>query len=853
MNRKVIALFIIFSLLLPVFVVTAETEVTAASGEGAYQLFEVMGIAPPPLGYDDEMTRIDFLVMLMELFGVATDTMSEEALLAYAHLKGIIADPENFDGIRSITYPEAMKMSVVASGYTLEAENAGGYPAGYVWVGRSMDLTRGTSYGGSDYLMFNDALLMLEALGNVNIRVQTGIGYPTAYTVEEGVTAFSAYHQVHRFRGRVNKNEFTSIYDESARTAKGKIEIGEIVYNYSGEYNLGESVEGYAKTDGGEMTVLMLRPYRSSRIVIESRDIFEASRNRIRYEANGKTADARIQDPAMVIYNGKAFPGYTEQDFEMEEGSLLLIDNDGDNVYDAVHIMERNPVFVGKTDVFGMKIYDKNGKEPINLDKSEVVYTIFSGNVEGAIEQVKEQSAMDVYTSKDGQLTEIHLSSFGNVTGVVTEINKSEKKLSIDGEVYPYNSYFEAYYLQGIALSQTITAALDNRGALMALASKKADLDFGLLLGTAQTEGIDGTLQMRIYTNGDGIKIFNLSKNIRVDKTPKSKDEILNIFSGVAVGNERLIRYSVDANNEIREIVTETQNPNPISDAQGEEMLVQYTFEGYASSSFVYRSNGRYGSVFYTNPSDAAIFRITNDDTLSDDERYTMGASTIASGTTHSFSSVRAYNVNDSKSAQAVVYTSAARAALSNQAASGVVVSVVEAVVEDGEVGVKVTLCDKGYFREYYISDESVLSNVTKASPTDEYPILPGDYIRYSANYRGYITQLEKDFEFKTRTVKYTGSLDSGRFYFAGRAKNVNGAYLSLYDAKGGAPSGAITFVSMAANFMVFDAKTIDVTNPVAPREQLITGDDVPGEGDYVLVHTYQTYSPVMVVYRNIE
>lgn len=834
------------------------------AAEKALLLFEDMEISLPLLDLQEDIPRRDFFMLLLALFGVDSAKITEEVALDFAVTRGIIASKESYDPSRSIYFKEAFKACVVAAGYANEAMAFGGYPSGYVTVALRLGLSGKTAYPAAETLTFADALIMMETLGSVEIRVQTGYGLNNEYRVLKDATPFSLYHGIYKVTGIIDKNEYSSLYDGDSKAIKGRIEIDGETYGYDKAANLGERVEAFVKSDDLEQVVFHMRPYKTEKTVIPAEDVENIANGRILYVKNGKEYNAQLKDSYAVIYNGVAFPRYNESELKPKEGELILIDNNKDGLVDLVHVWESRTIFVGKADTYNRIYYDKNGDGTLDLSDPDVKFIIKSGDNILDPEKITKGCVLTVYPSKDGSYAEIELNNEAAISGRVTEISMDTNSIMIDETNYECNAYFVKHYLPEIEVMNEVSVLKDSKGRLAAMDEKVSTLLYGLLTGTMKENGLDGRMQMRIFTEDDELKIFNLVENVKINGTVYDDQQIIAEFARYTPGNEKLIRYKLNSQGEIENIVTagieyDEGGPYPsnpyASDEQIENGLVRHYFENYETTTVVYRTTGRFGNRFFIENATAAFFYIINDDTLSLEDRYST-QNTINSGSKYSLSNFKVYNVSEKKQANAIVYISQATGSLDAEATSGVVESVKRAVVSSDEVGVKVTVCEKGYFKELFIADENAWKHIEKASPTDEFPIMPGDYIRYSANHKGYITRIEKDFEFKTKTLKYTGSLDSGRYYFVGKAVDITPGRCLIIAAStdGSEPDmGDINkrdFVIPGSTFMLFDTQTKLVINPIAAVDQLVTNEDSAGNADFVLVHTYQTYSPVMVVYR---
>lgn len=854
--KKTISILLVIALLFSFNTAFADQNVIESdfsSAQVSQELFESLGFYMPLLDFEDTVTGLDFTVMLLNLFGVVTDNSSEEEIAKHAEALNF-AIP-NYDYTKEITYSEAAMMCVAAAGFVPEA-SSGGYTVGSAVVAKKMKLLKPGTYSYDAPMTYADVLYMLEALGNVNIRYQSHFGAVEKFTVTDGYTPLYVYHNVYTVEGVITANENSSVYMASDACDKGKIQIDETLYDYNGKVVLGEKVSAYVRDDGASESLLCYRS-ESESITIRPEDIFEVDAKAIRYSDNGKEKHKNLDGAVLVIYNGKAYPECKLSDYMISDGSLTLIDNDDDGKSDVVHIREYNIVYTKSNDTHAETISDNNSNYSLNYASSDINTSVWNGDVLIVPETIKKGSILEAYISKDGLCAEIFVSDKKTISGTVREIDETNKKIGIDGVMYGYNKYFEQHYLKYCTLSKKVSIIIDSFGKLSVMSGETGnDFPFGLLIASRRLSGIDSKVEVKLFSADNEVGIYEIAENIRVDGNLVSEDEFVSRFSEVKSGNEMLVRYKLKGG-KLTEIVTPSQSSSIITEEQEETALVRYMFSG----KFENKGQNRFGTLFYTNAA-TPVFSIIDGTDLEDEEKYTT-ADPVTSGRIFNDGGaveIEAYNVNNTRKAGAIIWhRGGAASMLTKDSPSGLVVSVTEAMVPlasgDSFPGKKVTLCVSGTFYEYYLTDDKPWRNVTKADPEDEYPICPGDIIRYSVNGSGHFVEISKDFEFKTKTIYNNGTYDKGLYYVFGKIIHNDGGMaiidnqtdLSVSDVP---DFNGTTFIPLPGNVMLFDTKLGKVVDPIFNTDSIRTSKYSLAECDYVLCTTTDGYGAKAIVYR---
>lgn len=184
---------------------------------------------------DANVTRAEFTTMVVRALGeeaaataATTSSFTDAANTSVHWAAGYIAQgvadgwingygDGTFKPDNTVTYAEAVKMLVSAIGYELYAQNAGGYPSGYLSYGGSLDIIDGVSVEGNSTeltrsqcaVLVNNAMQApLVLTGDITVGGSLGTVTEQQYTTMNGTgsgwqTLLTKFHDAYVVRGRV--------------------------------------------------------------------------------------------------------------------------------------------------------------------------------------------------------------------------------------------------------------------------------------------------------------------------------------------------------------------------------------------------------------------------------------------------------------------------------------------------------------------------------------------------------------------------------------------------------------------------------------------------------------------------
>lgn len=207
--------------------------------------------------------------------------------------------------------------------------------------------------------------------------------------------------------GIVSANGFSDIYSVNDTAGFGMVKIDNDVYTdktadgTAGGYLGFNCIYFY---DEGTNNIVAIRPADDTEYTrLASKDITltKFASDEVKYEdEKGKEYKLKTNKNTSYVFNGKAIDDDLSKyiDTSKFRGSLLMIDNDGDNSYDVVIIESYQSVIFG-----GMSekaIYDKLTDTEITIDNKDDVL-IYKDGVRQTLSDVEADSVIDLYVSKN--------------------------------------------------------------------------------------------------------------------------------------------------------------------------------------------------------------------------------------------------------------------------------------------------------------------------------------------------------------------------------------------------------------------------------------------------------------------
>ena len=749
----------------------------------------------------------------------------------------------------------AIKMTLVAMGYETMAITYGGYPLGYNIIESRLNITLGIS--SADSLSVNDAKTIINNALTKDVAIFGGIEDGNLiYTTKEGVNLLTERFNLRKISGVVTKAGYLSV--GSAFSNDNFITISGNSYEslISPEAYFGINVNAWiGKIDN---KVYAIETTGTSKVAkFDASDIESHANSTLKVYEGTKTRSYKTSPGLSFIENGR-FISHTDSDFIFPDGTLTLIDSEGNGTYDYA-IAEKLQYFVitsiNKVDEV---IYDKNspGISMVELEADdEIVCNIIDANGNYLdFESLKENTVVTIAQSYDKKVNTVYVGSSRVIQGTLNEIG--DESIVIDDTEYRLNTYYTSavsapkvgrIYTFYIAADDTVTY-VDISGSDSA--SYAYYLDFA-----RQTVSMENLAIIRLLNEANEIVVYELADKITLNNTsmPKSDSRIDTAFLSDGNPIYQLVRYTVDSNEKINMLDTPDTVVNTsweLASYNNEDRLTQYT----KASKVNYRGGNNFGAPGFSFTK-STIFIIPdslrgeNPSPRYDDEAFQVTDTSYFNNNDNYY--VDAYDFNENYYPEVIaVYGDTVGEMVSGAADAHLVYSVTDAATPDGDTTKLIRTYSGGHYYRYYADPEKV-NELT--IPT------VGDIVRLSLNTKSYITNIaidvEYDAESKVGAITYSGEWNGITNYITGKVKSIgNGSIVlradsyprTLLNDSNIAPLG----LKSNTRYVIFNLSnnTVEIASSDSVLPENVVG---AGAASYVICKLNYYAVTDVIIYRN--
>lgn len=465
----------------------------------------------------------------------------------------------NFNPDMSATYEDALQMVVCALGYEPLAASRGGEAKDFVYVAHMLGLTKKLSTGmGQNITRADVAKLVYEAL-TVDLMQQVSFssdGTLVKYNAVEGENALNTYFDTNEVKGIVYETEYSSI-DGGSTVDEGEVLInGEAfdvgstdIYNYLGYYVEAYALDADDAMENRTIIAFSVKSVKNNTLTIVDENIEDVSGSISGYtfsywvnkDTDKRSRTARTIATPMVLYNGKAASNVTEELLKPEFGSVVLIDNNGDDKYDIIDVWEYDLVYVftaSKETSSVVGYYDRSTTYKFDTEDDDYHVT-FLNSYGGAASfgDIKQYSVLYVYQSLDREEKKVIISN-SKVTGDITEISGDDEYL-INGIEYEISPAAAGRLDLSVMDSGDFYLDADNRivGFEGSSTIKKR---IGMFIAV-NDGGLRRGYQMKVLTETNGVQIYNLASTVKVnDVKMTAADVYANAYADELFGKNEI-------------------------------------------------------------------------------------------------------------------------------------------------------------------------------------------------------------------------------------------------------------------------------------------------------------------------
>ncbi len=641
MMKKIIGIILAVSML---FTMTSFAEGTAAvstADTSAIEILDALG-ALDSMGFgvldaDIVLSRSQFIQLIIsitfpEFDGAGKDVspFSDVAkgsegygeLCAAYDMRLVSGDGNGkFNPDHKIEFESAVKIIMTLLGYEADAALRGGYPTGYCSMARMLGVDSAlTTEEKTSFTFAAAAKLLLGAL-ETEVKEVKGVsigadgGY--AYYLRVGETLMYNALKVRKGRGILKLNHYTELTNPVSDNDY-TVQIGSFTGKMYGpaeqEQYIGYEVEFYYQETERGNVVLYMEPTDNNEVVDINLGDASYSGRRLDYynDAGTRRYSADIPASAMIICNGKAITDYSKLDaliakaIDIGDGSIKLVDNDDDGIYEVVNInMEKNLV-VQAVDIENEFIADKFTNANA-LDLKDAGDWVFWDknykNIELAdiaegmvITYIRNDYDIDGDGTKDGDGEYVR----GMISGTVVDGEVSKVWAGGKRQILEINSV--EYKLSGslnkegikFGVGDKVTAYINYRGEIVAMKRRETTSQYGYIIAAQiSDEAFGDYIQLKMLLESGGVQVVDCARSLKIDGVQYKTTAELNTACAL-LNTPQVVKYLLNSDEKVIQIdrseLAETADENTIttdnsllhlmppngSDAQGRAVRMQY-------------------------------------------------------------------------------------------------------------------------------------------------------------------------------------------------------------------------------------------------------------------------------------
>ncbi len=661
-----------------------------------------------------------------------------------------------------VLFQEAVTIMVRALGYEPRVATVGGYPTGYMVVASENQMLKGITATASEPATRGDiAQLVFNSL-TVNLMEQTGFGTNSSFEVVDKTLLYDRLN-VEKAYGQITGTSETTLTGGST-TAEDKIIINDKIFGEGdtlASQLLGYNVVYYARIDKttDEKTLIAVIPQDSKNNVLEiaAKNIQSVTgdtdeNKTVSYWREGendntaKTATI-VANPA-YIYNGKYAATLTNEQLMPTTGNLILLDTDGNNVYDIVFANHFTNLVVESVSSATGRVTDKynNGSLLLDENSTTVDFILIRDDVEITPADLEEWNVISYTISQDKQLIKGYVST-ESVLGTVTQTTKDGFKIDNSDTVYKK----AASYPNDINLRDKGRFYLDMEGNVAAVDTTAITTGaairgtYGYLVGAVKEGTFEDTLKFKIFTANGDTEVISGSSKIRLnDKYGLTPDEVLTAMGKDGTITPQLITYETNSEGLLTGFDTAVDNT-----ATGEINKSAFTKNISAAEQIYKKESASLGKVKVTEQT--IIFDIPTD-AGTDTTKYEVRDMTMFKNNTPY--DIIVYDLQEDFSARAIVVTSTTGI---TEAESPIVLvdEIAEGQNEDFDA------VDIVYGLEDERRVELMSSDKTVFTKSGDTKLDRGDIFQYSTNAKGEVDKITLLFDSADKTTEFSKNISA--------------------------------------------------------------------------------------------
>ena len=755
----------------------------SAEDNGEIEQMVGLGIFEPEIleKADSKVSRLDAAVYMGRIAGVVeTSTLPT----SFVDMEGVrkrdavqsLVDMGVMKGFGKYFYPnnnisvqEVLESMVNLLGYKPMVANLG-----YSTTINNLKLNRGVQRTGA--ITYSDFAKVLVNALDADVMEDN--------TITEGKNLLWKALKVKKLQGVVTATEYTNIYGDLT-APKGNIVVDGVSYKVTSDtFGLeGKKIRFFAKEVDNENFIMYITKINDLNNVLELDwdDISGYSDYEYTYfNENYKSKKVALAPDKKIIYNGVALDNYTTDDLDVDYGSVQLIDNDMDGVYDIVRIEEIDTYVVNSVDYDNYIIYDEYENKPLDLSTAKNIVVEENGQ-KVRFGNIISGTVVSAAKSKDGSFAKLYVSNtklesnVGRVYSEGTEVSMAlydyihGSGASTTVVLHPFYKGTESARMDGNAfMGQNVVIAMDHMGYVVSVTFGVGSNSWywGYIVKSHyDPDSFAEKMEFKLFDEKGNFNIVACAKKVNINGT--SSVERKNVLSALNGGAPQLIRYKKNANNEIVQIVSEDDSGLGMKKISGSDMTYSSTLRTFGYKAYL---------------SSTSIPLISVPKEIKDDNDYQFVASTASEYLLNEKSyTFDAYSIDDNDLDAEFLVLKGQSVQKKDSWTLGMVMEIRESLDDNGETRWEITVQNTGskYTAVVYPDriDITKLRGIKDRDATDVskitfYNLKQGDIVLYQNNAKdGFVENMYMLYNYENKTL-LTSANPSG---------TGNAAYRSVY------------------------------------------------------------------------
>lgn len=535
---------------------------------------------------EDKMTRGEFAVFLAKILRIDTTREEEESTSVPGLDDSEIVNPvssvfkdvnkssEEFGAIMSVyengymnglseelfapeynlVFSDALKVFIDLLGFYDQAEAQGGFPKGYSKLASSFNLYKGVSCRLNDVATKRDiASLLVNVMETPIAKVSSFDNGGVNYQTSKEKTFMSEVMKLQKITGVMTDNGITGIKGPSSVSPKQVICDGIVMslsdnVAYARKY-LGRRIVAYYSTaEDGVYSLVYAKPT-DDIITIAEKDYMDYDNGVLKYATkNGSVKTANIGRFTGIIYNGMYMTNYTKDIFNVTDGQIILIKNNGSY---TVIIEDYKSVIVSKTVEEKSMIYSgiyfgstRHGFNDICLDDYEEVTILNQDREPIAFSDIAEGNVLSCLLSPNYRYAELILCSDKKEAVKITGVNADEYES--DDENYLISDILRnATNLEPVRIGYEYTLYFSAFGTLVWIEkpdSSEDRLNEGILLKLMEPNyDMEYNFGIKVYTSNGLVKTYYIKDKFKLNNSTVKAEKAYIVDVVEENGEEKIV------------------------------------------------------------------------------------------------------------------------------------------------------------------------------------------------------------------------------------------------------------------------------------------------------------------------